>query len=98
MLIQKPDISEWFKNPPESIPEELTELIDCENAFKITVLTPDFAFIYDKNLKDVHAVFNYYGETWLYMNGKMDAENYAADNAKENAVKLFNWMEKKNES
>lgn len=87
----KPDIEEWFKNPPDSIPEELLAHVDCENAFKISVLSPDFAFIHDKNLMDVHALFNRDGSTWLFMNGRMDDKEYKASNDGSNVKEIFKW-------
>ena len=90
-LASKPNIEDWFKNPPDSIPKDLTEFVDCEHAFKITILSPDFAFIYDKNLFDVHALFNGEGGTWLYMNGRMNDKNFEANNTDDNVKLICKW-------
>lgn len=87
----RPNLSEWFKNPPESLPGELTDHIDCEKAFKITILSDDFVFIYDENLFDVHALFNKDSLTMLFMNGRMNDKEFTASNSGENIKELFKW-------
>lgn len=91
----KPNLADWFKDPPDSIPEKLTELVDCEHALKIVIWGPDAVFIFDKNLTDVHCLFNGDQKVYLVMHGRMDNENnYHAENFGDNVREIAEWEDK----
>ena len=88
----KPNMEEWFKNPPDSIPEEITKYINCEKALKTVVINNDAAFVFDENLCDVHIIFNGDdGRTYLMMNGRMVDGTYHSQNHGDNVKVVAEW-------
>ena len=74
-LDKKPEMKEWFENPPQSIPkfvqDELVK-IDLENAFK-TVVAEDSVYIFDKDMKHVHIIVVRDGEVVIFFNATLVA-------------------------
>ena len=86
------DLREWFKNPPESIPESAKDILvsEIENALKTVVVSDTFVYIfpYDgdtKNLGKVNVLISdidsntFEDRVMLFKGGHLNGEDYVLD-------------------
>lgn len=90
----KPNIAEWFKDPPNSFPEEFRpqiEALDIEHAFKTVVMSNDMAIVFDKNLKDVSVIYNGDNATYIAMHTYLDRYGNLCSDGGISPQKLCEW-------